>query len=413
MQPFSPHMGKGLAMRKLHILLVLTLISLPAFAAQRLTVDELHSWLAARKASNQSDNDIARAISTLQLIERLTPATLSGFKTEFVPGRKTSQALDLLADCSEFLDPPANEILARPPPDAEALNAMFKATAYFADTTLRRMPDFLATRITQSYDDDNPHAPAPPPNATEDVNLIAPQGEMMHVGTFNQEISIRDGQEVPTKQRRAKKTPSQAPPGFSTRGEFGPVLWMVLLDLGKGKLTWGHWEQTQAGVAAVFHYRIPQSASHFAVDYCCLGADRDRMTWASFRGAGGRPLPSTPGGQLPDAKQINDAYHGTPGYHGSIFIDPASGVILRITLDAEMGPSEPVTRNASAIDYGTVQIGGKEFVCPSRSVAISLTRAYFADKPGLRTILHINRTEFTNYHRFGSTIQIVPSEEAP
>ena len=88
--------------------------------------------------------------------------------------------------------------------------------------------------------------------------------------------------------------------------------------------------------------------------------------------------------QLPGTNQINDAYHGTPAYHGSIFVDPATGAILRITLDAELNPSEPITRNAVSIDYGTVEMGGKNFICPVRSLAASVTRAYLPNQTGLR-----------------------------
>jgi hypothetical protein len=114
--------------------------------------------------------------------------------------------------------------------------------------------------------------------------------------------------------------------------------------------------------------------------------------------------------QIPGTNQINDSYRGTPGYHGNIYIDPATGAILRITLDVELNPSEPITREASAIDFGSVEIGEKKFICPIRSVSIRLTRAYLANQPGIRTVLHVNRTEFTSYHRFGSTVQIVASE---
>ena len=121
----SPVHRKGTTMRKLTILLAMAAIALPALAVHRVSVDQFHSWLAARKASNESDNEIAKQISTLQLLERLSPSTLASLKTEFSPGPKTSQALDLLADCSAILDPPATELPSQPPPDAAALKAMF------------------------------------------------------------------------------------------------------------------------------------------------------------------------------------------------------------------------------------------------------------------------------------------------
>jgi hypothetical protein len=382
-------------------------------AARHVTVDQFHAWLVAHKASNQADSEIAKQISTLHLLERLTPPTLAGFKTEFSPGPKTTQALDLLAACSVIFDPPPSEFPSRPPPDPAAVQAMIKATFRFVGTTLRQMPDFLAVRITQSYDDNDPHAAAGMPDTTEDPTLIVPHSPMVAVGSFTQQIAYRDGHEVPAEGKDAKQKPSAAPSGLSSRGEFGPVLSIVLLDALKGKLSWSHWEQTESGVAAVFHYQVPQSASHLAVDYCCLSSGYDHMSGTTFTEARmGHPAFFSSTGQFAAGTQVNDSYHGTPGYHGSIFIDPATGAVLRITEDAELNTSEPVTRNAVSIDYGTVEIGGKKFICPVRSVALSLARAYLKDQAGIRNILHINRTEFTDYHRFGSSLQIVASEEA-
>lgn len=398
--------------RNLTILLAAAVVALPAFAAHRVSVDQLRSWLASHSAPNHSDNDIARQITSLQLTERLTPPTLAGFKTEFTPGPKTSQALDLLADCSVILDPPPTEFASRPAPDSAAVNAMIKATFHFVGITLRQMPDFLATRITQSYDDNDPRIAVGMPDTTEDPTLIVPHSTMIPVGKFTQQITYRDGHEVPTEARDAKQKLSDAPPGLTTRGEFGPVLSIVLLDALKGKLSWNHWEQTPSGVAAVFHYQVPQSASHFAVDFCCLSSGYDHMSGTSYaEGVFGRPPTFSSNGQIAAGSQINDSYHGTPGYHGSIYVDPATGAILRITEDAELNASEPVTRNAVSIEYGTVEIGGKKFICPVHSVALSLTRAYLKDQAGIRNILHINEAEFTNYHRFGSSLQIVASEE--
>ena len=171
-------------MRKLSIFLAIAAFSLPVFATHRVTVDQFHSWLAARKASSQSDNEIAKQIATLQLLERLSPSALAGLKTEFSPGPRTTEALDLLADCSAILDPPATELPSRPPPDTAALTAMIKATVHFVGTTMRQMPDFMATRITQSYDDNDPHVAKSMPDTTEDVNQIAPHNVMIPVGSF-------------------------------------------------------------------------------------------------------------------------------------------------------------------------------------------------------------------------------------
>ena len=34
----------------------------------------------------------------------------------------------------------------------------------------------------------------------------------------------------------------------------------------KERSTWSHWENTAAGVVAVFHYEVPKTASHYEID---------------------------------------------------------------------------------------------------------------------------------------------------
>ena len=162
---------------------------------------------------------------------------------------------------------------------------MIKATVHFVGITMRQMPDFMATRITQSYDDNDPHVAKGMPDTTEDVSLIAPHNVMIPVGTFTQQITYRDGKEVPSDPKDAKQKHSEAPPGFSTSGEFGEILLKILLDASKGKLAFSHWEQMELGTVAVFHYQVPQAASHYAVDYCCLSAGQDRASGATYFGA--------------------------------------------------------------------------------------------------------------------------------
>src|SRR5206468_1983129 len=65
------------------------------------------------------------------------------------------------------------------------------------------------------------------------------------------------------------------------------------------------------------------------------------------------------------------AYDTTPAYHGTLSIDPASGAIVRMTLDAELDPDNPITRASTVVEYGKIVIGDQSFICPIRSLAIS------------------------------------------
>jgi hypothetical protein len=95
---------------------------------------------------------MARAISSLDLSDHLTTPTLDRMKAEFKPGPKILLSLELPSYSSSFLDLPPAELLERDAPDAAACLSMMSAARTFVATIMRHMPDFLATRITRSFD---------------------------------------------------------------------------------------------------------------------------------------------------------------------------------------------------------------------------------------------------------------------
>jgi hypothetical protein len=222
---------------------------------------------------------------------------------------------------------------------------MVGAALQFVATTLSHLPDFLATRSTRSFDD----APMVVTHGG-----FAPNADLHLVGVFSRDITYRDGREVadaPAGDAHTKHAP--VPPGLNSWGEFGPILAIILSDSAKGKMTWSHWEQTATGRVAVFHFSVPKESSHYAVNFCCMG-------YVSTMTRSRAPIDTTP-----------NAFHGNPGYHGALYLDPASGAVLRLTTVAELQSSAPISRADIAVQYSPVEIGGYSYICPVMSVAIS------------------------------------------
>lgn len=201
---------------------------------------------------------MAREISSLDLTERLTSPTLDRMKAEFKPGPKALLSLELLRYSSSFLELPPAEIPEQAPPDAAAELSIMSAAKNFAATTLRHMPDFLATRVTRSFDD-----------SSTAVSHRLPELKLM--GTMSHEIAYCDGRETVLRitSQSFKSSPEEAEPGLTSQGEFGPILETVLGDSSKGTVTWSHWGKLAVGLAAVFHYMVPGNVSHYAMDFCC------------------------------------------------------------------------------------------------------------------------------------------------
>ncbi len=366
-------------MRTVAMALAVMAWTLSALAARPVNVAALDKMLAEQEAAHKSDGAIAQELSDLELTEELTAPTLKRITAEAQPGPQTAQALELLADASALLAPPTGEIPTAARPDMTAQRAMYTGAVNYVVKTLQHLPDFLATRETRSFNDS--------PTVVGHSGY-APVTAMHAVGAFQREITYRDGKEaLEAEEVAAKKTPE--PTGLATWGEFGPVLAIILTDSLKGRVTWSRWEDGANGRVGIFHYEVPQAAAHYQVDFCCAWKELSEGIYF-------------------ETNNRSMAYHGTPAYHGELYLDPASGVIERVTLEAELGETEVIRKAAISVEYGPVDIGGTSYICPTRSVAISQDM----NRPGktiggAMPVTRINETRFTGYHRFGSTSRIL------
>jgi hypothetical protein len=101
------------------------------------------------------------------------------------------------------------------------------------------------------------------------------------------------------------------------------------------------------------------------------------------------------------------------GYHGEFMVDPTSGEIMRLAIEADLkedrDPHAPLIRSALMVDYGAVEIGGHRYVSPVRSVSLSRGRTLkIMGGWGIPFIVYgpfetlVNDFSFNDYHKFGS-----------
>lgn len=380
-------------MRPLFVLALITAFAISCEAAKRATVGQLEQALNADIAAHKSEEQIARRLDSMELSERLTETTLSRLTLSFAAGSPPALALQLLADQSAFLDPPENELPPTPAPDEATQTRILQAARDYADQVLPHLPDLLATRTTFRFDNS-------PQVLSKDQ---WPVRIGLHlVDTSSHEISIRDQRE--THQGSAFW---QAGTGLTSGGEFGSILAMVLSDTAKSKVTWSHWEQTADGRAGVFHFFVPKSDSHFEVISSLEREGGSEMTATPH--IKGRTV-STLTSQPNISSANNSVFRDTSAYNGSLWIDPEKGTIFRIAIEGAV-KSETLQRAAILVQYGPVQMGGNTFICPVRSLALSSAifdpQALQGDSP----TEWLNETVFTSYHRFGSSVTVVPETQ--
>jgi VWFA-related protein len=349
------------------IFLVLPLGAANDNAVSKVTVAQLEQTLAADQGS--PDAKLADKLSALEMTERLSAARLARLKAK-LPGEKARQALTVLADSAEFLNLPAAEIPATAAPDVAAQRKILAQVVRYATKSVHELPNFFATRATTRFED-------------------RPQGiygyiPIHFVGSSSKSVVYRDGQEMV--QTVAGKS-DLAEQGLVSWGEFGPILSTVLLDAAQSKLAWSHWEQGAKGPMAVFGYSVPDAKSHYWVQYI---PDNEDLHY----------------GQTEPRKQV--------GYHGEIAVNPETGEILRITTEADPPHSRTLTHAAIMVEYGAVVIGGKNYICPQRSVAITLMRYVSMTHSTSQAILdnfplktYVNDVVFEQYHRLGAESRIL------
>jgi VWFA-related protein len=392
--------------RTLRLILLVLLASLTSIAgaSKRVTVAQLEQALTAAHTAHRPDAEIARQIGGLELSERLTEATLNRLAAYLDAGSEAALALQLLADQSAFLDPPASEIPSTATPDDAAQRRMIEAARSYVAQTVPRLPNLFAIRTTNRYDDS--------PYEVKKGGWPVRSGLHL-VNTSSREISIFD--ERTNQSTNASSANWQTQSGLVSGGEFGSTLSMILSDTVNGKVAWSHWEQTPTGQVAVFHYSVPSSASHFevinSVQRQTSLEGTARQSVGSRQGSGIETKPSGGGSNT-------STFLSKPGYHGSLWVDPVTGTILRITMDADTKGSAQFRRAAITVQYAPVQIGESEFICPVRSLALSiavnganldpLTRM-----PGDAPTQWLNESLFTGYHRFAATTRIVQDTAPP
>ncbi len=365
---------------------LLSLIFVVNASAERLTVAQFRQTLAGYVAARKSDQAIAKKCDAIELTEQLTSSTRNAITNDLNLGPKTSLALQMLADISSFLDPPASELPVKDPPATRALDQMWQQAMSFAAVTMHHMPDLMATRVTRAFDDR--------PMLQSASGWTPAESPLRLEGITSQQITYRNGEEVAIAEDKqpARGGEEQAPPtNLTTTGEFGPILSLMLTDSLNGKVTWSHWEEVSGRLSAVYNFSVSEQASHYAVNFCWQLVTLE----ASYRFKGKANTLTT------------DCYHGRPGYHGSIAIDPESGAVMRITVEPDLPQSIALKRAAMSIQYGTEEIGGKNYICPHSGVALSLVHYSPNAVEAGRDVIRINETAFTGFRRFGSTVRII------
>ncbi len=341
-------------------------------AATRVTVQKVNEIVASRRTGAGSDAALARRLADLELTERFTDARLEELLKAVGP--RSREVLRILAGQSAFLEPPAGDLDPEPAPDPAMRALILKKAGAYVYRYVRNLPDFTCSRMARRF-----------MSRRLESGLW---GELSLVDTVTAEVTFRGGKEVQAihsvsgAQRRPKDIL-----GLSTSGEFGPVLISLFVRGGGLVPEWSHWEIYGGSRVAVFRYWVDSVHSDFLLGWCCSSSG--------------------------ESKSVISAYKGL------IFVDAASGAIVRLTRQAShIPPSFPTRRDDTVVEYRPVDIGGKRWICPAKSVTVTDTFTFDARNPAQLNVHCLNEVLYTNYRKFEAeskfiTDEVPPSEPSP
>src|SRR5271165_1898024 len=360
------------------ILILLLAPVLPAASQQRVTAAELDRILA--DSQNKPDADLAAQLSDLRLTERFSGARLTHWRSA-LSGPRSQRALLAIADRSAFLAPAAADVPPQPAPDVTGQRQIMGLTATYVTQAIAQLPRFVAARTITHFES----AAAASGSVPDDF------GALQAVRLSRASVQYRDGEEIVDSGmvKVSKKTADQ---GLRTWGVFGPILSLVLLDAAQNQLAWSHWEQGASGPLAVFRYAVSREKSHYQIRYCCV---------------------------LSSYGMESNIFEEMSGYHGEIAVNPDTGTILRLKLEADLQPSDPISRANLLVEYAPVDLGGQTFILPARSISISVARTIRAvQDPGGHayntmgpTQMLLNNADFEQYHLFRGDSRVLSGNE--
>ena len=361
-------------MRRVLILLTIALAATLALAATtKATVQQLDSLLADMHKQSKTDDQVANALREMELTEQLLPSVMNSF-VQYQPGPQTVVQIRVLALESALLPPPPADLPDTPAPDQATQAAIIARATDYAAKQFDLVPKLTSDKLTLRYQNGEESVRAYNGAGSQmghtDLGLDPAIQYLRFLGQTSASIVSQGGVELPPKTRN--QDPG-GPGGQISPVGVGPVLSTVLREAGPGNMTWLRWETIDGKRVAVFSFAVNRKQSHYQVNYCCFPRTEKAGNYIGMTPNGSFGLG---GGKAPTSENLGTAtffepFNSTVGYHGEVFVDPETGTVVRLIVRAELKPTDFIQQEDTRIDYGTVEVGGKAYVVPTRNILLT------------------------------------------
>jgi hypothetical protein len=324
------------------------LTAVMAWSQAPLTIQQVESFVRSSIELKHPDRDVAAYLRTVKLRNSLDERVIDELQLAGA-GPRTVEALRALQEASKALPAlPAPNLTPPPeipPPSAAEWRKIIQDTRKYALNYTKQLPNFICTQVTRRYVDptglefwqsqDTLTARLSYFEQKEDYKLVGVNGAYTEV-------------------------PFQKVGGTTSSGEFGSMMREIFDPNTEATFQWERWATLRGRRMHVFTYRVDQAHSQWQLIY----RESDRIR---------------------------------PAYHGLIYVDRDSGMVSRITLEAQDLPSTfPIAAASDMLDYDLAKVGETEYVLPLRA-EVRLREG---------RILTKNEVEFRMYRRFSAEASI-------
>ncbi len=362
-------------MKRFGWILIVLLATTPAWCAKKITVAQLDEMLNALHDQKKTDGETANALKQIELAEELTRAKMNGF-VSLLPGPLSTEQIYVLEAHSATLAPPAADLPTTPAPDAAAQKALIDKAAEYVSKTYSQLPSLTATKTTIRFQD-NVEAAAPSSGmqgGAQDVSVgsstVSPFQAIHYINSTETAVASQRGAEQPSSEK--DKTPWGANKMIVVTDPL-PSLGLVFSEAqDSGTIKFLRWQTVNGKTAAVITFEVAKKKAHFPVDVCCF-PDVSSAGKASFTSAAVGGLTGGSGGASGNFQTSTSwhPYKASVPYHGQLFIDSDTGVVVRMIAMADLKQTEVVHQVDIRIDYTPVSADGKPLVVPTKTYVIT------------------------------------------
>lgn len=320
-------------------------------AQGRMTVEQLIAFIRSSIQLRHDDRKVAEYVKKVRLSDRLDERVVEELQG-MGAGRATLAALRALSANSLGLPvplPPSPKpiVVPIPPPDSIEQKKVLGEVTRNALDYVQGLPNFICLQVTRRYADNS---------GLESYRLIDTIAERLSFFEQKEEYKVVSVNGIPVVGRAREQL------GFATSsGEFGTIMSEIFKPETKADFQWERWATLRGRRMHVFGYRVPQATSEYSIYH---------------EGAARRVI---------------------AGYHGLIYADRDTRMVMRIRLETENLPVDfPIQKVELDLNFDFSGISGQPYLLPLK----------FEIRSREGKFLIKNESEFRLYNRFGADTSI-------